>query len=122
MYPSEDFKIGFIYEMMGKEEEAKPYFELFREYCERNESVYKEVSLAALYAHDGDYDRAMKHLKAFALEDNVQYWVVLFLDLDPVLRKMAGHPDYDATMQKIKDRFWDSHNKLRASLEEEGLI
>lgn len=122
MYKSEDFKIGYVYELTGHADEAGPFFESFAEYVNNDESIYKDASQAAIYAHDGKYDLAIEYLNKFALKDNFQYWVVLFLDMDPVFKKLEGHPDYPATIKKIKDRFWENHNRLRKSLEEEGLI
>jgi hypothetical protein len=35
---------------------------------------------------------------------------------------LKSHPEYDKTIQKIKDRFWENQAKLKKSLEQQGLI
>jgi hypothetical protein len=75
-----------------------------------------------LLAYEGKLDEAMEQLKAFAAQDNYQYWILLFLEKDPLINPLKSRPEYEETIQKIKDRFWDNHNKLKKSLEEKGLI
>ena len=122
IYQSEDFKIGYVYEMTGHKDEAGAFFDSFAAYVSNDESIYKDASQAGIYAHEGKYDLAIESLNKFALQDNFQYWVVLFLEMDPVFKKLEGHPEYPSTLKKIKDRFWQNHNRLRKSLEEEELI
>jgi hypothetical protein len=56
--------------------------------------MYKELSYSAYFATTGNVDKAIAHLKAFSELDNYQYWFVLFLEGDPIMRQMASHPEY----------------------------
>ncbi len=122
IYPQEDIKIGLVYEKMGYKEQAADFFKGYSEYLERDESIYKSASVAMMYVHEGKYDQAIEQLKLFALQDHYQYWILLFLEMDPLIEQLKKHPEYPETIQKIKDRFWENQTKLRASLEESGLI
>ncbi len=78
--------------------------------------------MAALYTHEGKFDQAIAQLKVFATKSNYQYWLILFMETDPVFKPLKNHPEFKGVMQKIEDRFWDSHRQLKKSLEEKGLI
>ncbi|WP_430965360.1 helix-turn-helix domain-containing protein [Spongiimicrobium sp. 2-473A-2-J] len=122
IYPHEDIKIGVVYEKMGLEEQAVDFFNAYAEYCEKDKSIYKSASTAMKYAHEGKNDKAIEQLKVFAAQDNYQYWILLFLEMDPLVEPLKSHPEYDETIQKIKDRFWENQAELRTSLEEKGLL
>ena len=122
MYPQEDIKIGVTYEKVGKEDEATKYFESYAAYCERDQSIYKSASTAVMYAYEGEYDLAIEQLQIFATQDNFQYWMLLFMDKDPIMKPLSNHPEFDEVIQKIEEQFWKNHTALRKSLEEKGLI
>ncbi|UZR97720.1 helix-turn-helix domain-containing protein [Chondrinema litorale] len=122
IYPEENIKIGFVYEKMRLKEQAAKFFHAYAEYCDNDETIYKSASLAAKYAHEGKKDLAIEQLKQFSTESNYQYWILIFQELDPLLYPIRGHPEYEVTLQKIKDQFWEAHHKLKQSLGEKGLI
>lgn len=122
IYPQEDIKIGITFEKVGKVDEAEKYFKSYAAYCERDQSIYKEASTAVMYTHEGKYDLAIEQLKIFATHENFQYWILLFMDRDPVMKPLTKHPEFDVVVQQIEDQFWKNHNELRRSLEEKGLI
>ena len=122
IYPHEDIKIGWVYEKMGFEEQAAEFFKGYAEYLDSDESIYKSASMALLHAYEGKIDQGIEQLKIFALQDHFQYWVVLFLEKDPLIKPLQSHPDYEETIRKIKDRFWENHAEFRISLEEKGLL
>ncbi|MTI41815.1 helix-turn-helix domain-containing protein [Fulvivirga lutimaris] len=122
IYQSEDIKIGYVLEQLGRKEEAKRYYNSYLKYAENDQSMYRDLSLSAYYATMGDTDKAMDHLKAFSEQDNYQYWIVLFLDKDPIIPQMTDHPDYQKVMKKIKDKFWAKHKEIRVMLEKKDVI
>ena len=122
IYFEEDSKIGLVYEKMGLAEEAARFFKSYAEHCERDQSIYKSASMALKYAHEGKIGEGMEQLKIFATQDYYQYWVLLFLEKDPLIKPLKSHPEYKETIQKIRDRFWENQTKLKTSLEEQGLI
>ena len=122
IYPHEDIKIGVVYSKMGLRNEAADFFNAYAQYCENDQSIYKSASMAVKYAHEGKKDKAIEQLKFFAEQDNYQYWILLFMEKDPLIKPLQSHPEYEETIQKIKDRFWEKQTKLRKSLEEKGLL
>lgn len=122
IYPNEDIKIGMVYKKMGLDEQAAPFFKAFADFCETDQSIYKSFSLATKYVQEGKNDQAIEQLKIFATQNNYKYWVLVFMDIDPTMNSLKSHPEFDEVMQNIKDRFWENQEKLRKSLEEQGLI
>ena len=122
IYPQEDIKIGLTYAKMGLEKQAEELFSSYAEYCEKDESIYKSASTAVKYIHEGKYDAAIEQLKIFATQDNYQYWILLFIEEDPVMKPLKSHPEYEAVIRKIRERFWENQAILKKSLQEKGLI
>ena len=122
IYQSENSRIGFVLEQLGQKDEAKKYYESFLEYTVNDQSLYKDLLYSSYFAATGNIDEGIRYLKAFSEKDNYQYWIVLFLDKDPVIRKMAGHPDYKSTLKKINDTFWAKNKQIKKMLEEEGVL
>ncbi len=71
--------------------------------------------------YEGDYDKAIEQMKIFATQDNYQFGS-LFPGIGPYPDPLKGHPEFAPTVQKIKDRFWEEHEKLEKSLEDKGLL
>ncbi|MFZ0491458.1 MAG: helix-turn-helix domain-containing protein [Salegentibacter sp.] len=121
IYAAENVKIALVYENVGLDEEAKKFYKSYSDYCEKDQSIYRSVNLAIKYAYEGKIERAMEQLKLFSNENNYPYWFLL-IEGDPILKPLKNHPDFEKTMQKIKDRFWKKHAKMKASLKGEELI
>ncbi|MFX0557764.1 helix-turn-helix domain-containing protein [Maribacter sp. CXY002] len=122
IYPQEDAKIALVYKKMGFEERASHFFNAYANYCERDKSIYKSASMALKYAYEGNIELGIEQLKVFASQDHYQYWILLFIEKDPLMKPLKGHPDYKATIKKIKDKFWENHAELKKTLEENKLI
>ncbi len=78
--------------------------------------------MATMYVKEGKNDQAIEQLKVFATQDNYKYWMLVFMEIDPLLKPLENHPEFEGVMKKIKDRFWENQTQLRKSLEEKGLI
>ncbi|WP_373059319.1 helix-turn-helix domain-containing protein [Zunongwangia sp. H14] len=121
LYISENAKIGMVYEKVGRQEEAEKFYKSFSEYCEKDQSIYKSVNLAVKYMHEKKTEQAMEQLKIFSNADNYPYWYLL-IEKEPMFKPLKSDPEFNRIMQRIKDRFWAKHDRLRTSLEAEGLI
>ncbi len=122
IYPQEDVKIALVYQKKGLKSQASKFFNAYAEYCEKDQSIYKSASMAVRYAYEGKNDKAIEQLKVFATQDNYQYWILLFMGKDPILKPLKNQREFDEIMQKIEDRFWEKQNKLKKLLENKGLI
>lgn len=120
-YMEEDIKIAEVYKRMGLDAEAEKLFSDFSAYCENDQSSYRSVNLVWKYAYEGKINEAMEQLKIFSEVENYQYWFLLMED-EPLIKRLKSHPEFEPTMQKIKDHFWENQAKLRKSLEAKGLI
>ena len=106
----------------GWKNRPRNLFSSYAGYCERDQSIYKSASTAVKYIHERKYDAAIEQLKIFATQDNYQYWILLFIEEDPIMKPLKTHPEYKAVIRKIRERFWENQAVLKKSLEEKGLI
>jgi len=120
--PHEDIRIGKVYEKMGLDEQSKEFYQSYAEYCENDQTIYRSANMAAKFANEGKIDEAIEQLNIFATQDNFQYWMIVFLEVDPLLNPLRDNPAFDEAMQKMEDRFWENQSRLKESLEEEGLL
>jgi class 3 adenylate cyclase/TolB-like protein/Tfp pilus assembly protein PilF len=122
IYPGEDAKIALVLAKMGYKEESAQYFAKFREFAENDPSIYKPLSLAAYYAYHNETKSALEALKQFAAQSNFQYWIILFMDIDPLMDNVKDLPEFKDIFSEMKTNFWQHHDRLRKSLEEQSLI
>jgi len=122
IYPAENIKIAYTYKKIGFSDREEVYVNKYKDYLEKDESIYREASLAMLYLYENKPDKAIEAYNKFSLQDGFQYWILLFLEEDPLVKSLSTHPKYDEVFQKIKDRFWENHNRLKKSLKEQELI
>lgn len=121
IYEEENAKIALVYAKKGLTTEAADLFHAFSEYCENDQSIYHSVNMAIKYAYEGQIDPAIEQLRIFSESDNYQYWFLL-IEGEPIFKPLKSHPEFQTIMQNIKDRFWQNHDRLQASLEERGLL
>mgnify|MGYP001025801474 CR=1 FL=1 len=116
IYPFEDLKIGITYEKMGLMKQANSFYEAFSKHCQIDKSIYQPAGLASKYVHEGKFSQAIEQLKIFASKNNYQYWIVLFLDKDPLMKPLKNNPEFELIMKKIKQQFWENKTQLKKSL------
>jgi TolB-like protein/AraC-like DNA-binding protein len=122
LYPHENLKVAICYEKMGFLEEAKGFYDSYAKYCKNDKSIYRSASLAFKHIYDGHNDEAIAQFKEFSNQSNFQYWLVVFLEQDPLMKKLQSHQDYQNTINEIKDKFWKDHHKIRETLKENNLL
>ncbi len=122
VYRGENAKIGFVLSKLGLTEESEKYFAEYLDYAENDKSIYKHLSLAAYYSYKGDTKRAIEQMKLFSQQDNYHYWVILFLEMDPLFDTVKDLPGFKKTLRDIENKFWSSHKQIKASLKEKELI
>ena len=122
LYPAENIKIAYTYKEMGLPNKAEKYIKKYKDYLEEDESIYKEASLAMLYLYENMPDKAIEAYDKFSSRDGFQYWVLLFMKEDPLLKQLQNHPRYNETIEKIEVQFWEKHQKLEESLKKENLL
>ncbi len=122
IYRSEDAKIAVVLSKVGLNEESKKYLSKYKEYADYDESIYKDLSLAAYYSYQGETANAIEHLRLFSQQENYHYWIVLFLEIDPLMDNIKNLPEFRKLLNEIKTKFRKYHNGIRGSLEEKGIL
>jgi TolB-like protein/AraC-like DNA-binding protein len=122
VYKNENLRIAVVAAMMGEKEKAEELAKSFKDYADNDHSIYKPLSLGVYYCYKGDYKKSLEHMNLFLKEENYQYWVVLFLDKDPILDPLKNNEEYKKVIAAINKKFWDGHQEIRKVLEEKGLL
>lgn len=122
VYVHENMNIGFTYKQVGKAEAGKKFIESYKDWLDADQTAYKHAGLSMYYAHEGNRAKSLEHLKIFAKEDNIQYWLILFWNKDPIRDRLAGDKEFETVFREIDKKFWANHEKLKLKLEEQGLI
>jgi TolB-like protein/AraC-like DNA-binding protein/Tfp pilus assembly protein PilF len=122
VYEHENLVIGRVYELAGETEKAKEFYERYRRYVEADQTAYKNIGLAVYYCQMNDSTKALEHLRLFTQEDNIQYWVILFMDKGPELTETEASPEFKKLLKEVERKFWANHEKLKLTLEEQGLL
>ena len=122
VFQHENLLIGKIYDMMGEHEQAKQFYASYREFLARTETAYKHLGLVAWYCEENNRDKALEHLKLFTQEDNIQYWIILFLNKAPDKTPIERSAEFQKLSRDIEKKFWANHERLKGKLEELGLL
>jgi hypothetical protein len=122
VYRHENMMLALAYEKAGDTEKAKAFLEDYHQYMENDPTAYRHLGLYAYYDYIGDTNKAVEHLRQFAKEDNIQYWIILFMRLEPLPISTNINPECNKLMDEIEARFWANHEKLKQKLEDKGLL
>jgi TolB-like protein/AraC-like DNA-binding protein/Tfp pilus assembly protein PilF len=122
IYTGEDAKIAIVYQQMGYAAEADSLFAAYLTFLEYDQSVYKNLGLAVYYANHNEPQKAIEHLALFSEEENIQYWIILFLGIDPLVDPIKDDPDFQRLLKVIEDKFRKAHEQIKESLVDEGLV
>ena len=87
-----------------------------------DETAYKNVGLAIYYCQINNRAKALEHLRLFTKEDNIQYWVILFMDKGPELTETESSPEFKELLKEVERKFWANHKILKLKLQEQGLL
>lgn len=122
IYRHENLNIGIVYEKAGDIKKAKEFINNYHQYIKTDQTAYKDLGLTAYYDYTGDTDKAIEHLRRFVKEDNIQYWIILFMREEPIPNGINQVPECKKLMDEIEAKFWANHEKLKLTLEEKGLL
>lgn len=122
VFQHENLLIGKIYDKMGEHEQAQQFYASYREFLDHTETAYKHLGLVAWYCEENNRDKALEHLKLFTQEDNIQYWIILFLNKTPDKTPIERSAEFQKLSHDIEKKFWANHEKLKEKLEEQGLL
>lgn len=122
IFTYENDKIAVVLAKMGLTEESEKFLRDFLEYAENDKSFQRHLNLAMYYSYRGDTGKALEHFRSFSEQNNYDYWVLLFVDIDPLVDNIKHHPEFKMIFREIENKFWNNHKKIRASLEKKKLL
>ncbi len=122
VYHAENAKIAYVMSKLGMENESEELMTKYQSYVDLDHSIYKDLSLSAYYSYRGEVQKSLEHLRLFSEQDDYFYWVILFLDDDPLLENIIREPEFKKISKKINNKFWQYHERVKNSLENEGVI
>ncbi|MCU4173618.1 helix-turn-helix domain-containing protein [Carboxylicivirga sp. N1Y90] len=122
VYVHKTAEIGLVYEKMGFNDEANQFMSQFKSYLETDESTYTHLNLALYYSYLNKPDKAFEHLRLFSKEENFQYWIILFIPMDPLVDNIKDDPEFDQLMEQLENNFWQSHNRIKKQLLAKDLL
>ena len=117
-----DAEIGYVFNKMGYIEDSKKFFSEYKTYADGSSSIYKNVELAMYYSYHNQTEKALEHLKLFSEEEDYHYWILLFLEIDPLMDNIKDYPEFKEVFNKLETKFWKNHKKIKKSLEDQKLI
>jgi tetratricopeptide (TPR) repeat protein len=117
LYKFENAKIGLVFARLGKEEESEKLFEKYKEDAEKDESIYKHLSLAVYYSYHGNTESALDHFRLFSKQTTYSYLFIPFIKMDPLFDNMADLPEFREILDDMERQFWEYHQEMRVSLE-----
>ncbi len=122
IYHYEHLKIGDTYIRNGKLEEGKAFIQDFKDYAFQDQSRYGSLNLVAYYAYENQLDSARHYMEKFSEVTNFPYWVLLYIEDDPVMSNVVDEPWFKKNIEKMQSSFWDNHERVKARLEAENLL
>ncbi len=103
-------------------EESEMYMEEFKQYADNDNSIYKHLSLSMYYSLKNNKQKAIEHLRLFSKERNIHYWIILFLDKDPLVEDIKEMPEFKSVFKEIKTQLWETHQQIKRLLLKKELI
>jgi len=122
LFETEDIKVAYALEQVGRADEAAFYYDRYWQYAKNDSSIYGPLIRAAYYGAKDQIDEGIAELKLFTKADGISLWFILFLKDDPILEHLSPHPDYEVVLQQITDTFWRQHEELREYLSEAEIM
>ncbi len=120
VYKHENLRMAFVQAKMGQQKKSEELLKGYKEFADNDKSIYHHLALSQYYSYQRDYKKSLEHLKLFSKEENFQYWLVLFLDKDPICDK--DNPEIKKVLNDINVKFWSTHKEIKLTLEDKGLL
>lgn len=122
VYRHENLIIAYVMEKAGDHKKAKELAENYKTFFESDRSIYHHLGLSAYYTYVHDQTKAVEHMQWFAKEENVQYWIILFLEKDPLMETIKDNSEFKKYFNEAKSKFWKTHQTLKEVLDDKGLL
>jgi len=123
-------RIGYAFWQVGKQEEAKYYFDNQIKYClesirlNRWYAINKSAhyDLAGVYAFLGEKEKAYQYLDELVQRKSFPAWWIDFARHDPLFNSIREEERFQKIYQNMEAKFQKEHDRVKAWLEEEGML
>jgi TolB-like protein/AraC-like DNA-binding protein/Tfp pilus assembly protein PilF len=122
LFKAENLKIAVVYERLGEQEQAQKLFRAYANFYQEDETVYQHFYEALDHFRKKEKEEGLKDLRAFASKENYQYWIIVFLKADPILKEYQADQEYQEVRDLIVRRFWENQKRLEEDLQSKGLL
>jgi len=122
IYRGENAKIGLVMDKMGLGEQSEKLFAEYKIMADNDKSIYKHLSLSAYHSFHGNTETAIEQFRLFSQQDNYPYWIVIFIGMDPLFDPVKEQAGFKKVLEDIESKFWNSHQEIKTSLEENDLL
>ena len=120
LFDSENLKIAIVLDKLGQRARAKQFVEGFVTFTGKDNSMYLHLHLAEYYAYQKNNEKAIEHLRLFAIENNFQYRT-LFIDTDPVFEDIKNLPEFSEVMRSIDRKLENAREELKFYIQKHPL-
>ncbi len=124
------YRIGHAYWIIGYKEESECYFnkglENLNKMIELNQIYVQDFhlfyNLAAIYACQGDKDKAFENLRILNQRQRLPIWMVANIKNDPMFDSIRDELEFQQIVKDIEAKYLAEHNRVRKRLEEQGML
>ena len=120
-FQHEHLKAAIVFSKMGYKEKADELLKGYKKFVDNDKSIYRNLSLAIYYAHLNNVPKTIEHLQLFSKEENYAYWILLY-EMDTAFDPVKANPEFQKIMRSIETKFWNTHEKIKGTLEQKRLI
>jgi len=119
-------RLAFIFDKLGDEEEASLYLDRFRKYVGQLDGarygVMTYIQLTTLYSLEGNLEDALKNLRIIVKNYNPPYQRIRVFKDSPLYDNMRKDPEFQRLIKVMETKFWENHERIKANLNEKGLL
>jgi len=123
-------RIGYAFWKNGNKEEAEYYFNEQLAYCNRiielgrhfkqNKLTYYD--LAAVYAFQGENDKAYENLRIFNQKEMMPLSMVTWIKMDPLFDNIRDGKEFQQIVKDVEAKYQAEHERVRLWLEENDML
>jgi tetratricopeptide (TPR) repeat protein len=122
-------QVAYCYWQNGLKEEAEKYFNERIEFCNaflRSDRPYLQVlwayyDLASIYAFREDKENAIKNLRLYSENKNIELYMLTHIKDDPLFNPLRNDPEFRQIVREMEVNYQALHERIGKWLEENGI-
>ena len=115
--------LNFIYVMLKLNRVDEAEKRMDEMYEQRKKWETNDIWWARYYALKNDPENALAHIRKFLItSNNYQYFNINSIKDERIFENFQDLPEYNELIKEIEDKFWQDHERIKASLKKQGLL